>query len=173
MPAFNSVGSYLTKGSLTTLQYYPIYGNCCSSIKSVARILPLRKTFPFSNCPREELEQKSIYITTGCTPVCYCYFSMQTFISIPAFHSSLFIIFPLPMKLQGISTLSLQLGKTKCWQRIRLVCVRGNSPTLGYALSKLCRNICMLLYCKVCRSTPKKTSQLPCKSDGFLLKSNC
>lgn len=172
MPAFNSVGSYLTKGSLTTLQYYPIYGNCCSSIKSVARILPLRKKFPFSNCPREELEQKAY---TSQQDVLQCVTTISVCRPLSPFlpftpHCSLSSSFQWSFK---AFPHSLQLGKNKCWQSIGSVCLRGNSPTLGYALSKLCHNICMLLYCKVCCSTPQKTSQLPWKSAGFLLKSNC
>lgn len=166
--AFNSTGSYLTKGSLTTLRYYPTYGNCCFSIKSVVRILPLRKTFPSSNCPREELKRK-VYTSQQDILQCVTAISVCRPLSpFLLFHSPLFIIFPLAMKLWGISTLSLQLSKKRCWQRIRLVCGRGNSPTWGYALSKLCCNICILLYCSVYHSTLKKTSHLPCKFAGFI-----
>lgn len=105
-PAVNSTGSYLIKRSLTPPQYYPIYGNCCFSIKSVVRILPLRKTFPSSNCPREELKRK-VYTSQQDILQCVTAISVCRPLSpFPPFHLSLFIIFSFAMELRGISTLS-------------------------------------------------------------------
>lgn len=125
------------------------------------RILPQRKTFPSSNCPREELKRK---VCTSQQDMLQCVTAIsvcRTLSPFLHFCSSLFIIFPLAMKLRGISTLSLQLRKKRCWRRIRLVCGRRNSPTWRFALGNPCCDISVLLYCKVYHSTPRKPPSWP------------